>query len=269
MGSLPAQTPSSDPPFGKQLRLRTRMKRSALQAVGDMTLPLALTSPRVYLTILQTYAYIFRAFEDEFEKRRRVYPRLNSVYFRELLRCDAFERDLSVFSKLVPNADTNQVLPAGKRFVREMRIALCRQPVLVISYSYALYIGLLAAPARTRLWICNAFGLDATEEEGIGIWCFSDTIKNRNGFRKRYDTVLNNFELQMEEREAIFNQVHTAFESLAQIFREVKTSRSYITTVSSLVARFVIGISIVLFIGSTWIRPFLWAVRVIFFPNYS
>ncbi len=247
-------------PFSKLLRARTNRKRTATQMVSNLTVPLALSSPRVYLALLRAYHFIFVAFEEEFEKRRRVFPRLNAIYFRELLRTSAFEQDIAFFTEL-SSADSKQlVLPSAKKFVSQMRAALAREPVLVISYSYALYIGLLTASPKMIPWIRTSFDINAEgRNTGVAIWDFSSTIAVPVGFRKRFDTALDELKLRDEQREEIYQQVHLALDSSAEIFKEIKASEEFVTTVISAVSRGLVGFVLLCSIIWVWHQSFLWA----------
>lgn len=228
--------------------------------VSNFTVPFALSSPSVYLALLRAYHLIFVAFEEEFEKRRRVFPRLNAVYFRELLRTEAFEKDIEFFSKLSGSQDKQLVLPSASNFVAQMRTALAREPVLVISYSYALYIGLLTASPKMIPWIRSSFDLDADGcNGGVAIWDFSDTIAVPYGFRKRFDTALDDFKLREEQRELIYDQVHSALDSSGEIFKEIKATEEYVTTVISAVLRGTVGLVLLSFITWMWHSAFLWS----------
>ncbi len=246
-------------PFAKALRRRTNRRRTATQAISNISVPIALSSPQVYSALLAAYHTIIVAFEEEFEKRRRVYPRLNAVYFRELLRAQAFARDLAHYSDgpLPPS-------PATLAFVKDMRAALAREPVLIIAYSYVLYMGLITASHKVVPWITRAFELKG--DEGVAIWDFKGTIHNIPAFRKGYDVALNDFPLSEELKDRIVDQVHIIFEGSTAIFAEVRSSAVYSNTVKKVLFRACLGMTVLFTVIFVWFDAFKWALTTMFFP---
>lgn len=258
MGTVaPDEKRPAPPSFTKQLRKRTNRQRLASAAINNLTLPLALSSPHVYLVVIRAFQHIVSAFEEEFEKRRRVYPRLNTLYFRELLRAPAFQKDMEYFSVLAGGAPLPDPPLCAQQFVRDMRAALAREPVLVVAYSYALYMGLFVGGARTAPWVRRAFELEGVV--GTMCWDFSGTIDDRKKFRAEYDKALDAFAMDEAQRELIFDQVQHIFQSSSNIFTEIKKSAEYTKTVMWGMARAFMGVGTLAAVAWMWGAPFRWA----------
>lgn len=244
--------------FTRELRRRTGRTRTATQALNNLTLPLALSSARVYLQLLRAFQHILVAFEDEFEKRRRVYPRLNAVYFKELLRARAFASDVKHFEELGGGA-VAEPPPRAVAFVKEMRAILAREPVLVVAYSYALYMGLLIGGARTAPWVRRAYEI-GTESDGARCWDFSETIADRKDFRARYAAAIDGFHLDKAQRELIIKHTIRIFDDSTEIFAEIKATQEYSRVVAVAGTRALAGLATLGLVAWMWAMPFRWAI---------
>lgn len=247
-------------PFSVRLRRRTNRRRTANQAITNLTVPLALSARPVYALILSAYHAIFVAFEDEFEKRRRVYPRLNAVYFRELLRAKAFAADLSFYGG---DPAVRASSPATDAFIADMRASLAREPELIIAYSYVLYMGLATASPRVIPWVRSAFDL-RVGGEGVAVWDFSPTIHNIPAFKKAYNKALNAFPVDDGLEDRLVAQVHHVFEGSTAIFGEVKATGQYSRRVRGVLCRASVGVALLAVVAWVWFDAFKWAVSSFF-----
>jgi len=247
--------------FSKALRAGTKRKLTATRSLNNLTIPVALSSPQVYLIFLRAYGEIFSVFEEEFEKRRRIYPRLNAIYFRELLRTSAFTRDIAYYTN--DNEKKHVPLVTVDAFIAEMQQSLARKPILIVSYSYALYLGLYVASPRIQAFIRNAFDIAEVSGAGTGIWDFSGTIKNRGGFRKRYNTAMDDFELEDDEKADIIKHALKVLDSSNRIFQEIRFSYQYKVSLAQAALRATGGLLVVAWVAWVFFRPFAWSVAVL------
>lgn len=123
-----------DMDFAKELRVRTRRSHALSRAAWTLTLPIAMSSPEVYRIALKAFYFVYQAIESELERLRRLYPKINAVYFPEILRANAFEDDLLYYYG--PSWRTAMGPPSEctVQYVRALHDSVEREPLLIIAY---------------------------------------------------------------------------------------------------------------------------------------
>lgn len=249
---------ADDTDFSTELRVRTRRQHAASDAMVNLTMPLALSSPHVYRLVLKSFYFIYSAMEEEFEKRRRMHPKLNGIYYRQLLRAAAFERDLCYFY----GADwAREMGPPSKetaRYIAEMKAAVKTEPTLIIAYSQPLCVGLLAGGQTMSGWVRKSFGCQ--DGQGTQIFDFSDTIQDVAAFREEYSGRLNSLNLDRAARDRIIAQKRLVFAANESIFSELRRTAPYRKRVLSLLLRVVALVALLVLIIYIWFEPFRWAI---------
>lgn len=209
--------------FASQLSTRTEPYRASSDALAQHFAPYALSSPRVYRLLLVSFYHVFRALEEELETKRLLYPKISPIYFRELLRTNAFERDLMYYYGTSDVSDFPPPSPAATAYVAEMRAAIGEEPTLLISYCHSLYLCILYSGTFIQPWLINSFGL--YPPAGVSTFDFSDTISDTRQFERNYVDAINRVSLTNAQRERIIEQKKRVFECNNDILNEVCSSR--------------------------------------------
>lgn len=231
--------------FATQLRTHTVNQHASSSTIVNLSAPFALSSPRIYRLLLVSFYYVFKALEEELETRRLLYPKISPIYFRELLRTPAFEKDLGYYYECYANDMTNipPPSPATCAYVAEMRAAVNEEPVLIMAYCQALYMGLLSGGVVIRRWLINAFGL--TPPMGVAIFDFSDTISDVSNFKGAYADAINRVSLSDALKARIIAQKKRVFECNNELINEVCSSNDYQRRMAIVCAKIIIVLFVI------------------------
>jgi heme oxygenase len=120
--------------FSKELREGARQKHSLTIAAVNLTAPIAFSSPLVYRLLIKQFYFVFLQLEVEQERLRRSYPKISTIYFRELLRTAAFEQDLAYYYGESWRTTMGPPSPATVKYVSDMQRAVDENPLLIIAY---------------------------------------------------------------------------------------------------------------------------------------
>lgn len=210
--------------FATQLASRTETQRASSDALAQLFAPSALSSPRIYRLLLASFYHVFRALEEELETKRLLYPKISPIYFRELLRTNAFERDLMYYYATSDVSDFPPPSPAATAYVAEMRAAIEDEPTLLISYCHSLYLCILYSGTFIQPWLVNSFGL--SPPTGVATFDFSETISDTRQFERNYADAINRVSLTTAQRERIIEQKKRVFECNDDILNEVCSSKT-------------------------------------------
>lgn len=120
--------------FATELRVRTRQSHALSSAAWSLTVPVALSSPKVYRLALKSFYFVYLAIEAEMERLRRMFPKVSAIYFPEILRTKAFEEDLLYYYG--PSWQTEMGPPSActVEYVKTMHDAVEKDPLLIIAY---------------------------------------------------------------------------------------------------------------------------------------
>lgn len=229
------------------LRKQTASHHATSDRLVHMLAPFVLSSPRVYRTLLASFYHVYSALERHMDRRRFQFPKIAPIYFRELLRSASFEADLAFYyssSNSSPNSspaltstsivnsasgkpllppDVPPPSPATQAYIREMDAAVADEPVLLIAYSYTMYMALLSGGKVIRGWIAKAFNLDPSATDGLHIFDFSTDpgIHDLPRFKQTYKDAVNSLSLSDEQKRRIVNQKRRVFECNNSLINEV------------------------------------------------
>jgi heme oxygenase (biliverdin-producing, ferredoxin) len=122
--------------FTTELRTRTRQAHRASNAAVTLTAPLALSSRAVYRLGLKAFYYVYQAMEAELERRRVDCPAVASIYFPELRRAPAFERDLAFYYGPSWRATMGPPSRATTKYLEEVRRSVDENPLRLVAWCH-------------------------------------------------------------------------------------------------------------------------------------
>lgn len=230
--------------FSVRLREETKREHSLSTSIVHITAPLALSSPRVYRILLASFYHIFASLESLLESNRKLHPKISGVYFRQILRTEAFEKDMRYYYSLDVKS-TSWPLPseATQKYIETMTAEIEKDPVLLIAYTQTMYMAVFAGGNILRKWIGKAFGYG--DGVGVAAFDFSATVTDTKAFVKSYDGALNRIALTEEEKERIIACKKRIFDMNDTIFQELRTTKTYIMRVLFLLAQFCGGLVLI------------------------
>lgn len=241
MPSLPEQD------FATELRTQTSQSHRLSSAATNLTAPLALSSPKIYRELLSSFHHIYAALEAELHVRRHRHPKIRPIYFPQLLRTQAFQQDLSHYFRDDPLPPPTK---ATQEYVNEMRDVVERDPIALIAYAQCLYMGLFFGGAIVKGWVARAFGI--VKGDGVRIFEF-DQVSDRDRFVVRYRETLNSIALTREEKDLVIDRKKRVFQCNDAIFQELRQGRAYRNRVAVMLARFAVGVVLLLLVA--WLGP--------------
>lgn len=243
--------------FATQLRVGTRTHHGVSGTLVKLSAPLALSSPEVYRLLLTSFYYIYKALEEQMETCRLQFPKIGVLYFRELLRTKAFERDLAHYYGLNFHNEIPSPSTATAIYIDDMRAAIAEEPVVLFAYCQALYMALFGGGKIIRGWVVRAFNLES--DHGCAIFDFSDMIPDvdADAFRRLYADALNSVALSDAQKMRIIEQKKRVFEGNDTIIKEVCASGLYRRRVVSVLCRFLAIVAIL--IAVVKLVPFAWS----------
>lgn len=125
-----------DMPLSDELRERSRAEHRSADASVRLTAPLALSSRAVYAPALAAFYHIYAALEDEMAARRRGNPRIAAMYFPEVERRAAFEKDLAFYHGPDWRKAAGPPSPATARYIATMRRAVDEEPLRLVVWCH-------------------------------------------------------------------------------------------------------------------------------------
>lgn len=214
-----------DEDFSTELRTRTRRQHDLSTAIVNLSAPLALSSPKVYRMLLVSWYWIYKTMEVEMEERRRRYPKVSAVYFRELLRTAAFEEDLRYYYGEDFAKRIGPPSQATAEYIQEFKECVDQDPTLIIAYCQTMYLAMFGGGAIVKKWISSAFA--PPPGKGSKIFDFSDTIDDVREFQREYNDAVNRIALTRKEKDRLIERKRKIFADNDTIFAEIRGSRTY------------------------------------------
>lgn len=211
--------------FATELRTGTRRQHDLSTAVVNLSAPLALSSPKVYRMLLVSWYWIYKTMEAEMEERRRRYPKVSAVYFRELLRTAAFEEDLRYYYGEDFPKRIGTPSKATAEYIQTFKECVDQDPMLIIAYCHTMYLGMFGGGPIVKKWIDSTFA--PPPGKGSKIFDFSDTIDDVTEFQREYNEAVNRIALTREEKDRLIQRKRKIFADNDTIMAEVRGSRTY------------------------------------------
>lgn len=234
---------SSD--FCSELRSTTRVIHAESDRLVNLKLAVALTDVALYSDVLSQFYFVFRSIEDGLRRSRDGDDRIQALFLDQMLRTEAFERDLEFFlgpdwkSRVKPSAHAQAYCD------RIFEVAETK-PVLLVAYVHTMYLALTAGGQILKSLIKRTLGLSG--EYGLSVFEFPD-VKHQE-LRKLIVDRINSLELSQVEREAVVKEAQRIFELNNTLARDVrvswKSSRRLVLFTSIIVAA-ICGCSYVLY----------------------
>lgn len=197
--------------FWTRLRRETRREHNVSNTLVNLTLPFALSDRRVYVKALESFYYIYSTFEEEFDRQRRNFPKIGALYFEELRRKKAFERDLQFFLGENWLQKLQGPSPIVTRYVEHIKEVSSTKPWLILSYVITLYMALFRGGSVLRKILVVSMVLDKDSSDGVAIYDFSSSISDREAFFNKYIETVNALTLSEEQKEEILEEKRAIF----------------------------------------------------------
>ncbi|WP_421655612.1 heme oxygenase (biliverdin-producing) [Leptothermofonsia sp. ETS-13] len=172
-----------------------------------------------YRNLVSNLYFVYSAMEEEME-RQREHPIVSKIYFPELNRKAALEKDLLYYYG--PNW-REQVAPsaAAEEYVARIREVSNTAPELLVAHSYTRYLGDLSGGQILKKIAQTAMNL--SDGEGTAFYEFK-TISDEKAFKNTYRQVMNDLPVDEATADRIVDEANDAFGLNMKMFRELEGS---------------------------------------------
>ncbi len=217
---LPAEQESEALSFSKKIRAGTAQAHRITESTQFVKAILRGAVDIESYRNMQTGLYlIYSAMEEELE-RHRAHPLVRSVYFPELNRCGALERDLT-FLWGEAWRENLRITPARKQYLERIRWVGENDPGLLVAHSYTRYLGDLSGGQVVERVVRRSLGIEG--EDGFHFFHFdgvSDAKEFKNGYRARLDAL----PISAGQADSLIDEANRVFALNREVFEELEGS---------------------------------------------
>ena len=169
-----------------------------------------------YKQLIANFYFVYSAMEEEIENRRGD-STLGKLFYLELNRVEALERDLRYFYGPIWRSIVEPTEEA-QRYVNRIREVAKDDPELLIAHHYTRYIGDLSGGQILKKIAQRAIG-----DEGLNFYDFP-LIDDKKGFKQSYKSMLDTLDLDQHQINAIIVEANWAFRLNMFMFEELEGS---------------------------------------------
>jgi len=170
-----------------------------------------------YRNLVSNLYFVYSAMEEEME-RQKDHPVVSKIYFPDLNRKDALERDLAYYYGATWRT---QVAPseAAQQYVARIREVSNTAPELLVAHSYTRYLGdlsggqILKGIAERGMGLSGGFGTSFYEFK---------TIADEKAFKKVYRQALDELPVDDATADRIVDEANNAFRMNMTMFKELE-----------------------------------------------
>lgn len=205
--------------FSERLKAGTRSSHDAAEAHDFSQALVSGTLPRHgYVALAAQHYFIYSALEEVAETLAD-HPVGGAVYFPELHRVPALERDLAFLCG--PDwRDTITPLPTTRAYTDRIRWTV-HWPAGFIAHHYTRYLGDLSGGQVIKRVVQRAYGF--TDGAGFEFYIF-DRLDSLPRFKKNYRAVLDALDLDEAEQTRVVDEVRQAYQFNSELMAELNRS---------------------------------------------
>ncbi|MCS6782393.1 MAG: heme oxygenase (biliverdin-producing) [Gloeomargarita sp. SKYBB_i_bin120] len=171
-----------------------------------------------YRKLVANFYFVYGALEAAMA-RHREHPVVGPIYFPELVRQPALEKDLAFYYGPQWREEI-QLSPAGQTYVQRIEEVAQTQPELLVAHAYTRYLGDLSGGQLLKKIAQNALNLG---EEGVAFYRF-ERIPDEKAFKAHYRRTLDSLPVDKDMVNAIVQEANHAFGLNMRMFRELEGS---------------------------------------------
>jgi len=206
--------------LAQKLREGTKKSHTMAENTGFVACFLKGTVEKTsYRKLVSNLYFVYSAMEEEMA-RHQDHPILSQIYFPELNRKEALERDLVYYYG--PNWRA-EVAPseAAQAYVARIREISNAAPELLVAHSYTRYLGDLSG-GQILKGIAQR-GMNLTDGAGTNFYEFK-TISDEKAFKQTYRQALDALPVDDATAERIVDEANDAFGMNMKMFKELEGS---------------------------------------------
>ncbi len=172
-----------------------------------------------YRNLVSNLYFVYSAMEEEME-RQREHPIVSKIYFPELNRKAALEKDLLYYygpnwrEQIAPS-------PAATEYVARIREVSNTAPELLVAHSYTRYLGDLSGGQILKKIAQTAMNL--SDGEGTAFYEFK-TISDEKAFKNTYRQAMNDLPVDEITADRIVDEANDVFGLNMKMFKELEGS---------------------------------------------
>jgi len=206
--------------LAKQLREGTKKSHTMAENTGFVACFLKGTVEKTsYRKLVSNLYFVYSAMEEEMA-RHKEHPVISHIYFPELERKEALERDLAYYY----GANwRNDVAPsdAAEAYIARIREISNTAPELLVSHSYTRYLGDLSGGQILKGIAVR--GMNLTDGSGTNFYEFR-TISDEKAFKQQYRQALDALPVDEAMADRIVEEANDAFKLNMVMFKELEGS---------------------------------------------
>lgn len=210
-------------PLSLRLREDTRDSHTAAERMPFVTrLFRGAVDREEWAAFLVNLRALYRALEDELQRHRED-PAVSCVFFPELFRLEALERDLAHYLGAT-RASHATPTPAAQRYAAYVHAIASEAPALLVPHAYTRYLGDLSGGQAMKKSIERAFGLDATSSDGVAFFTF-DQVADHQAMKTRYRAGLDAVGAASDEArcDRLVAEARVAFERNGELMADLES----------------------------------------------
>ncbi|NJP11481.1 MAG: heme oxygenase (biliverdin-producing) [Leptolyngbyaceae cyanobacterium RU_5_1] len=172
-----------------------------------------------YRKLVSNLYFVYSAMEEEME-RQREHPIISQIYFPELNRKAALEKDLHYYYGVNWR---EQIAPSlsAEEYVTRIREVSNTSPELFVAHSYTRYLGDLSG-GQILKGIAQR-GMNLSDGEGTNFYEFK-TISDEKAFKNTYRQAMNDLPVDEATANRIVDEANDAFGLNMKMFKELEGS---------------------------------------------
>jgi heme oxygenase len=200
-----------------QLREGTKKSHTMAENVGFVKCFLkGVVEKTSYRKLVTNLYFVYSAIEEEMEKLRE-HPIISKIYFPQLNRKQALEKDLHFYYG--PNWRNEIALSeAGKAYVTRIHEIAASEPELLVAHSYTRYLGDLSGGQILKNIAQRAMNLN---DGGTAFYEFRD-IPDEKAFKNQYRKAMDELPIDQATAERIVAEANAAFGMNMKMFQELE-----------------------------------------------
>jgi heme oxygenase len=169
-----------------------------------------------YRKLVTNLYFVYSAIEEEMEKLRE-HPIISKIYFPQLNRKQALEKDLHFYYG--PNWRNEIALSeAGKAYVARIHEIATSEPELLVAHSYTRYLGDLSGGQILKNIAQRAMNLN---DGGTAFYEFRD-IPDEKAFKSQYRQAMDELPIDQATADHIVAEANAAFGMNMKMFQELE-----------------------------------------------
>ncbi|MGB7444734.1 MAG: heme oxygenase (biliverdin-producing) [Coleofasciculaceae cyanobacterium] len=201
-----------------KLREGTKKAHTAAENMGFVKCFLkGVVEKNSYRKLVTNLYFVYSAMEEEMERLQN-HPIISKIYFKELNRKQALERDLFFYyganwrEQVAPSA-------SAQEYIERIRDLSANAPELLVAHSYTRYLGDLSGGQILKKIAQR--GMNLSEGQGTAFYEFKD-IPDEKAFKANYRNALDELDVDEATAEQIVEEANAAFGMNMKMFQELE-----------------------------------------------